>query len=253
MTSGGRARHLALGCLVLAVFVVAARATAAGQPGQAGRIPILVSHTGEDPVGQLFVENVRGALKQAPSCAYTEKADEADVILLISTLDPDADKPGRVTTAGWSLVIGKDVKVYLGSGLRLCDKERAQKSAAELAGRVESLLKSRMGQPGYVDRATYEANWDREVDRVAETLPVDSCGVKARSAFKEQMDTYYRLSMVASLHLDVRDVIRSVSANFTPEGDFAGKIQAQVAALTQCQADLAALKKAAGKSAVKKK
>ena len=113
-----------------------------------------------------------------------------------------------------------------------------------MAARVEALLKARApGLAGSLERKRYEAEWADAVDEAAETLPEDSCGVKSRAAFREQMDTYLRLSAATNQRLDIREVIKSVAANFSTDEEFARKLQAQAAKLAQCQAELAALKK----------
>ena len=104
-----------------------------------------------------------------------------------------------------------DVTAYVGSGLLLCDQERMEKAGDEVAARVEALLKARApGLAGSLERRRYEAEWADAVDEAAETLPEDSCGVKSRAAFREQMDTYLRLSAATNQRLDVREVIKSV-------------------------------------------
>ncbi len=149
-----------------------------------------------------------------------------------------------MTTAAWTVLVPGDVKAYIGSGLLLCDQERMEKAGDEVAARVEALLKARApGLAGSLERKRHEAEWADAVDEVAETLPEDSCGVKSRAAFREQMDTYLRLSAATNQRLDVREVIKSVAANFSTDEEFARKLQAQAAKLAQCQAELAALKK----------
>jgi hypothetical protein len=253
MTTRPRAwRHLALGGVLLAACSAPCRA-AAISPGQEDKIAIFVSHNGKDAVGALFADELKGALKRSSSASPSEAAADADVALFLTTLDPDAVAPGRLATVAWSLVIVKEVKVYVGSGLRLCDRERARQSAGELAAQVEQLLNGRRSEvPGSAERKRYESEWNREVEAVADTLPEDSCGIKSRTAFREQLGTYLTLSTLANMKLDVHDVIKSVAANFTIEGEFGARMQAQASKLAQCQAELAVLKKTAGAPAIKK-
>jgi hypothetical protein len=232
-------------CLVLIVLsCVAAASPATGQVPSPVRLAVFVSHSGTDDLGLSFSNSVKGALRRSSTLAVGTTVDEADVVLAISTLNPNPAKPGVVTTAGWTVLVPGDVKAYIGSGLLLCDQERLDKASDEVTARVEALLKARApGLAGSIDRKRYEAEWADAVDDVAETLPEDSCGVKSRAAFREQLDTYLRLSAATNQRLDVREVIKSVAANFSTDEEFARKIQAQAAKLAQCQADLAALRK----------
>jgi hypothetical protein len=246
MTTRHRFVHaLAVSGLLLGAASLSGQAPAAVQPPPT-KIAVFVSHSGQDEVGLVLLEKIKEALNRSPSTSYTAASDDADVVLYVSTLNPDADKPAVVTTAGWSLVlVNEAVKMYLGSGLRLCDRDRAQKTADELVARVDALLKGRQVQlPSSSEWRRYMADWTAEVEKTAETIPEDACGMKARTAFREQMSTYLRLSNVAGLRLNVRDVIGSVVANYTTEGEFARKLQGQATSLAQCQAELAALKKA---------
>jgi hypothetical protein len=236
--------RLAFAGATVAALSLADPATASVSAGQQAKITVFVSHTGEDAAGLLFVQHVRTAVKQSSSVALAETGDAADMALFVSTMEPDVTKSGRLTTAGWTLVILKDVNVYVGSGLRFCERDQSQKAAEGLVAYVESLVKSRVAEvPGSAARLRYEADWNDEVDRMAETLPIDSCGIKVQTAFREQMGTYLRLSTAAGLRLDVRQVIKSVAANFGTDDDFARKIRDQAVKLGQCQAELAALKK----------
>jgi hypothetical protein len=230
--------------VLIALSCVAAASSAAGQVPSAGRLAVFVSHSGTDDLGLSFSNSVKGALKRSLTFAPSATVDEADVVIAISTLNPNPAKPGVVTAAAWTLLVPGDVKAYIGSGLVLCDQERLEKAGDEVAARVDALLKARApGLAGSLERKRHEAEWADAVDEVAETLPEDSCGVKARTAFREQMGTYLRLSAATNQRLDVREVIKSVAANFSTDEEFARKLQAQAAKLAQCQAELAALKK----------
>jgi len=244
-----RKAHLALQRLIFAGVIVAAltladAAAADGGAWQEAKITVFVSHTGEDPVGLLFVQHLKTALTQSSSVALAATGDLADTALFVTTMEPDATRSGRLTTAGWTLVILRDVNVYVGSGLRFCERDQSQKAATGLVAYVESLIASRATElPRSAARLRYEADWNEEVDRAAETLPIDTCGVKVQTAFREQMGTFLRLSVAAGLKLDVREVIKSVSANLAADDDFARKIRDQAARLGTCQAELAAIKK----------
>jgi hypothetical protein len=216
----------------------------AAASAQEPRLAVFVSHSGADEVGAHFSKTVGEALGRSSVAAIATAVDQAHIVLAISTLDPNPAKPGVVTAASWTLLVPGDVKAYLGSGIVLCDQERLQKGAIEVAERVVSLLRSRgPSAPGSAARQQYEAQWNDAVDEVAETIPEDACGIKARTAFREQLDTYLRLSLAASLKLDVREVIKSVASNYSTEDEFGRRLQAQAARLAQCQAELAALKK----------
>jgi hypothetical protein len=245
MTTAHRASNrLAFAGVIIAALFLPGPAAVTVPPGQEARIPIFVSHTGEDPVGLLFVQHVRAALKQSSSASLAETGDEADMALFVSTMDPDAVKPGRLTTAGWTLVILKDVNVYVGSGLRFCERDLSQKAAEGLVAFIESLIKSRKTEvPGSAEWRRFETEWKEEVERTAETIPIESCGVKVQTAFREQMGTYFRLSTALGLRLDVREVSKSVAANFATDDEFARKMREQAVKLGQCQAELAAIKR----------
>jgi pyrimidine deaminase RibD-like protein len=236
--------HLAVAGVFVAALTLSGAATVGVPAGQEVKVTVFVSHTGEDAAGLLFVKHLKAALAHSSSVALAETGDGADTALFLTTMEPDATQSGRLTTAGWTLVILKDVNVYLGSGLRFCERDQSQKAAEGLAAHVESLIKSRETQvPGSAARARYENDWNEAVERTAETLPVDSCGIKVQTAFREQMGTYLRLSTAMGLGLDVREVIKSVVANLGTDDDFARKIRDQAIRLGQCQAELAALKK----------
>jgi hypothetical protein len=234
----------AFSLVLIGLSWVAAASSPAGQGPSAGRLAVFVSHSGTDDLGLSFSNSVKGALNRSTTLASTATVDEADLVIAISTLNPNPAKSGVLTTAAWTVLVPGDVKAYVGSGLLLCDPERLAKAGDEVAARVEALLKARApGLAGSPERKRHEAEWADAVDEVAETLPEDSCGVKARAAFREQMDTYLRLSAATNQRLDVREVIKSVAANFSTDEEFARKLQAQGARLAQCQAELAALKK----------
>jgi len=236
--------RLALAGAIIAVLLLTGVSIGAVPPRQDDRISVFVSHTGEDAAGLLFVQHVKAALTQSSSVVLAATGDLADTVLFVTTMEPDATRSGRLTTAGWTLVILRDVNVYVASGLRFCEREQSQKAATGLVAYVESLIASRATDlPRSAARLRYEADWNEEVDRAAETLPIDTCGVKVQTAFREQMGTYLRLSVAAGLKLDVREVIKSVSANLAADDDFARKIRDQAARLGACQAELAAIKK----------
>jgi hypothetical protein len=131
------------------------------------------------------------------------------VVLFVSTLDPNRDKPGLMTTAAWTLVYLRDTtKVYISSGLRLTDAVRVSKTATELVAHIDGLLKARRAElPGSVEWQQYITKWNEAVDRVAETLPDDACGVRARAAFREDLRVCLRWSMAANLMFNVEDII----------------------------------------------
>jgi hypothetical protein len=247
--SGHISRGLAIAAAALGAWTVPALADAATDQQQKAptvdRAPIYVSYTGNDAIGVVLVEGLKDALKRAATLSPTEVRDEADAVLFVSTLDPDAaTKPGIVTAAGWSLAIMNEAKVYVGSGLRLTDRERSRKTADDLVAHVAQLLGERKAQlPTSVDRKHYEDAWNEETARVAETIPDDACGVKARLVFEEQMETYLRLSTLANLRLDPREMAKGVAVNLAMDEGLAAKLRTQAAKLSQCQADLAALKK----------
>jgi len=222
------------------------------QPVAATKIPVFVSHTGQDAVGVSLVEGLEDALRRASSTALAASADDADVVLLVSTMNPDAAKPGTVTTAGWTLLLMKEAtEAYIGGGLRMCDPGSVPKTAAELITHVEGLLKARSAEiPSTAEFEKAEAAWDEAVGQAAHTLPDETCGVKIKAAFIEQMQTYFKWATAASLVPDVRQAITAGLSYFSVDQGLAKKSQAQAAQLSQCQAEVLALKKSAG--AVKK-
>jgi len=162
-------------------------------------------------------------------------------------MNPDAARPGTVTTAGWTLLLMKEAtKAYIGGGLRMCDPASLQKSATELVAYIEGLIKARSIEiPTSPEREAFEAAWNEAVERAAEKLPEDSFGVRARAAFREQMRTYLQWATAASLKPDVQEAIAAAMPNFATDDEFAKKLQAQASKLNQCQAEVAALKKSA--------
>lgn len=247
--SGRVSRALAVAAVAVAACSTPAWAQAVPQPQAktpvVDKAPVYVSHTGNDPIGVALVASLKDSLKRSAALALTEVRDEADVVLFVSTLDPDAAiKPGVVTTAGWSLVVMNEVKAYVGSGLRMTDRERSPKTADDLVAYVAQLVGERRTQlPTSVDRKHYEDAWHQETERVAETIPEDACGVKARLSFEEQMETYLRLSTLGNLKLDPAQIAKGIAVNLSMDEGIAGKLQAQASRLSQCQAELAALKK----------
>lgn len=243
-----RGRPALKAALIAAAFSAAAgswgRVVTTFSPDREGRTPVFVAHSGEDSVGAQYIEQVKIAVGRSSFLSPSVSGDDADVVLFVSTLDPDLVVRGRLTAAAWTLAILKDVRVYVGSGLRLCARDGIEKSAEALVTHVESLLKRRQTElPSLADHQRYISEWNQEVERVAMTLPVDVCGIKVRTAFREQLRVYLRLSDLGNLKLEVQDITKSVVANFTTEEEFARKIQAQTSKLAQCQADLAAIKK----------
>ena len=211
------------------------------------KLRVFVSHAGEDPLGLSLARAIADQLSRSTTASSTVNRDDADVVLFVTTLDPDAAKPGAVTIAGWSLVYLKGVvAVYIGSGLRVSDRERAPKTAAEMAAYVDALLKARRAElPGSADWEQYVSHWNDAVDRAAELLPEEACGIKARSAFREEFRVMLRWSMAANLRIDVDDAIKSAAADYVTDEEFVKKLQGQTARLAQCQSDLAALKRSA--------
>jgi hypothetical protein len=245
MATPHRFRHLLAVIGLIFCQWSASGVAAASAPPQAPKVPVFVSHSGEDEVGVLYVGRVKDALKRSSSLTLSETADDADVALVLSTMNPDAAKPPVVTTAGWTATILKGaMKVYLSGGLRLCDRERLDKGAAELVASIEKLLDAhKVELPSSIEARRLETEWNDAVQRVAETLPEESCGVRTRTAFLEQMHTYLEWSTAANLKMNVQEVLKSVAENYTTDAEFAKKLQSQAAKLAQCQADLAALKK----------
>jgi hypothetical protein len=229
--------------LVALLLSAAVTAAAPADP----KTPIYVSHTGTDAVGASFVEGMKAALTRAPTATLAASADDADVVLLVTTMNPDAAKPGTVTAAGWTLLLMKEgTRAYVGGGLRLCDPGNLQKSAGDLVAYVEGLLKARSAElPSSPEREKLESAWNDAVEQAAAKLPEESCGVRVRAAFREQMRTYLLWTTAGSLKADPQEAVAAATAYFTPDEEFAKKVRSAADKLGQCQAELAALKKAA--------
>ena len=69
-------------------------------PVQVSKVPIAVSHAGDDAVGLSFVAAIKDAIRRASSASLAAAADDAEVVLVVTTLDPDPAKPGTVTVSG---------------------------------------------------------------------------------------------------------------------------------------------------------
>jgi hypothetical protein len=209
------------------------------------KVTVFVAHAGEDTLGVSLVGELTSALGRSDTSSVTSNRDEAEVVLFVSTLNPEPSKPGVLTTAAWSLVYVKNqIKVYLGSGLRLTDQGRLARTAAEMAASCDELIRVRRHElPGSVEWKEYESNWKDEVDRFAETLPDDACGVRVRMAVKEELRVILRWSMAAGLKFDVHEIIKSVMADYPTDEEFLKKLQSQTTKLAQCQTELAAVKK----------
>jgi hypothetical protein len=242
--------HHRAGLIVVAVATVLGMLLVPAEVGAAApadpRTPIYLSHTGTDTVGVSFVAGIKAALARAPSAALAATADDADVVLMVTTMNPDAEKPGAVTAAGWTLLLIKEgTKAYIGGGLRLCDPGNLQKSAGDLVAYVEGLLKARSAElPASPERQKLETAWQDAVEQAAEKLPEETCGVRVRAAFREQMRTYLNWATAASLKADPQEAIAAAAPYFTPDEEFAKKMQSATVRLGQCQAELAALKRA---------
>ena len=209
------------------------------------KLRVFVSHAGQDALGLSLVQAIADQLSRSAAASSTANRDDADVVLFVSTLDPDAGTPGVVTIAGWSLVYVRGVAaIYIGSGLRVSDRERMPKTAADLAAYVDGLLKARRAElPGSAEWEQYGNHWNEAVEQAAETLPEDACGIKARSAFREELRVALRWSMAANVRLNVDDAIKSAAADYVTDEEFVKKLQSQTSKLAQCQSDLAALKR----------
>ncbi len=239
--------------LTVAVLLVPAFAAAQQASRQApaslvrgSKVPIAVSHTGPDAVGLLFVAAIREAIGRAPSASLVAAADDAEVVLVVTTLDPEPAKPGAVTVAAWTLLLMKEAtRAYIGGGLRMCSPGSVPKAAAELVAHVEGILTGRSAEiPSSADYEKSKIAWDEAVEAAAEKLPMDACGVRVRDAFLEQMQVYAKWTRAASLTPDVRQAVTAGLSYFTVDDSVGKKIQAQSAQLSQCQAEVAALKKA---------
>jgi len=220
----------------------------AGQaPG--AKVPVVVSHTGQDAVGVSLVGAIKEAFKRAPSVSLVAAGAEAEVVLLVTTMNPEPGKPGTVTTAAWTVLLLKDAtRAYLGGGLRMCDPGNVPKAASELVAHIEGILVGRSAEiPSSAEFGKVEAAWDEAVEAAAAKLPLETCGVKVRDAFLEQMQVYFKWTRAASLTPDVQQAVAAGLSYFTVDDSLGKKIQAQSEQLSQCRAELAALKKATRK------
>jgi hypothetical protein len=236
-------RYLAVSSLLFAGLLMSSPVSVAG-PAEP-KLRVFVSHTGADAVGVSLVRAIRDEVGRSDMLADAVGQDDAEIVLIVSTLDPNPTKPGLMTTASWTLVYMKDAtKVYVGSGLRLTDQERVVRSAEELVAYVAGLLKARRAElPGSAEWEQYAKRWNETVERVAETLPEDAGGIKARAAFHQEMRVTLRWSVAAGLMLDAEQAAKSAAADYVTDEEFVKKVQSQAAKLAQCQSDLAALKK----------
>jgi|WetSurMetagenome_2_1015567.scaffolds.fasta_scaffold25244_5 hypothetical protein len=244
---------VALAAGLLVVFLLPVRAAAQGAAAQrpaaqasaASKTALYLSHTGQDAVGLALVEGLKDAVRRASSTSLASSADAAEVVLMVSTLNPDAAKPGTVTTASWTLVVMKEAtKAYLAGGLRMCDPGSIQKTAADLVTHIEGVLKSRAADiPASAEYDKVEAGWDEAVEAAAAKLPLDTCGVRVRDAFLEQMQVYFKWARAASLTPDVQQAVTAGLSYFNADDSLAKRIQLQNEKLNQCQAELAAVKK----------
>jgi hypothetical protein len=223
----------------------ASRQATAGQSPRS-KIPMVVSHTGQDDVGISLVAAIKEAIRRAPSASLVATADDAEVVLLVTTMNPDPAKPGTVTTASWTLLLMKEAtRAYIGGGLRMCDPGSVPKAAAELMAHIEGMLMARSAEiPSSSEFEKAETAWAEAVEAAAEKLPLERCGVKVRDAFLEQMQVYFKWSRAASLTPDVQQAVAAGLSYFSVDDSLGKKIQAQSEQLSQCQAELAALKKA---------
>jgi hypothetical protein len=222
----------------------AASATAAQAPA-GHKTPVFVSHSGQDAAGASLVEAVKDALRRAPSTLLAASVDDADVVLMVSTMNPDTAKPGMVTTAGWTLLLMKEAtKAYIGGGLRMADSGSLQKTATDLVTYVEGLLKARSAEiPSSPEYEKVESAWNDAVERAAEKLPEEMAGIKVKAAFREQLHTYLQWATAASLTPDIQQAIAAGLSYFAADDNFSKKIQAQAVRLSACEAELATLKK----------
>ena len=97
--------------------------------------------------------------------------------------------------------------------------------------------------PSSADFEKAETAWDEAVEAAAAKLPLEACGVRVRDAFLEQMQVYVKWTRAASLTPDVQQAIAAGLSYFTVDDSLGKKIQAQSEQLSQCRAELAALKK----------
>ena len=233
---------------IFPAFAAAQQASpqAPAAPVQVSKVPIAVSHAGDDAVGLSFVAAIKEAIRRASSASLAAAADDAEVVLVVTTLDPDPAKPGTVTAAAWTLLLMKEAtKAYIGGGLRMCGPTSAPKAAADLVAQVVGILGMRSAEiPSSAEFEKAETVWDEAVEAAAAKLPLEACGVKVRDAFLEQMRVYVKWTQAASLTPDVQQAIAAGLSYFTVDESVGKRIQTQAAQLSQCQAELAALKKA---------
>jgi hypothetical protein len=233
-----------VGATVLLATMLAA-STSAAQAAAGHKTPVFVSHSGQDAVGVSLIEQIKDGFRRAPSTLLAASVDDADVVLLVSTMNPDAGKPATVTTAGWTLLLMKEAtKAYIGGGLRMADSGSAQKTAMDLVTYVEGLLKARAAEiPSSPEYKKVEAAWNEAVERAAEKLPDELAGVKVKAAFREQLRTYLQWATAASLTPDIQQAVTAGLSYFAADDGFSKKLQAQAVRLSACEAELAAAKK----------
>ncbi len=231
-----------IGLLLLALASQAPTTTTA-PPDE--KVTVFVARSGDDAVGTSLAQEITSAMAKSSVSSPIADRGEAQAELFISTLNPDPAKPGIVTTVAWTLVYSKDsLRVYLGSGLRFTDRERVAKTAAEMVAYADELLKARRGElPGSSEWRNYATAWNEEVNKVADTLPEDACGVRVRDAFKEEMRAVLRWSIASNTKFDVQKIIRTAMVDYTTDEEFVKKLESQTAKLAQCQSELAAVKK----------
>jgi hypothetical protein len=240
--------HAAILFPLFATAQQAPRQAPAGQ-AQGSKVQIVVSHTGQDAVGVSLVGAIKEAFTRAPSVSLVAVGEEAEVVLLVTTMNPEPGKPGTVTTAAWTVLLLKDAtRAYLGGGLRMCDPGSVPKAASELVAHIVGILVGRSAEiPSSAEFGKVEAAWDEAVEAAAAKLPLETCGVRVRDAFLEQMQVYFKWTRAASLTPDVQQAVAAGLSYFTVDDSLGRKIQAQSEQLSQCRAELAALKKATKK------
>ena len=87
---------------VLVTVLLGAQPSAYGQR-QLPRVPVSVSHSGDDPVGQRLAYEVREALRSSAGYMLTDRRDAYLYVSMVS-LDPERDPSLRGTWAAVSIV-----------------------------------------------------------------------------------------------------------------------------------------------------
>ncbi len=144
----------ALPGIVCGFFCTALLAAEDPAPAPALRTPVLVRHSGVDPVGLALAAAIREQLDGAPALFLATETADPRLILTVATVDGSIEDPEKQTAASINLLYDADelpLNGYLIAGLvQVCGITRTRDCAVEIVGTIDAaLLKLRSGNPDF--------------------------------------------------------------------------------------------------------